>query len=201
MTVAVSRAARAGARILACASTGNTAASLAAYAAAADLASVVLAPAEGTALGKLGQALAHGATTVLLEGDFDQGMALVLEAARRGRVSLVNSANPWRLEGQKTIVFEILRQRAWDPPDWIVFPAGNLGNAAAFGKALREARAAGWIDQSPRLAAVQAAEAAPFAQAFERGFDRLEPPVRAHLRQRDSHRRPGVLPARGAQPA
>ncbi|MEM7308216.1 MAG: threonine synthase [Planctomycetota bacterium] len=178
MTVAVGRARRAGARLLACASTGNTAASLAAYAGAAGLPCVVLAPERGTALGKLSQAIAHGARTLLLRGDFDEGMRLVLAAAEEGRVALVNSANPWRLEGQKTIVLELLAQRGWEPPDWIVFPAGNLGNCAAFGKALREARAFGWIDRVPRLAAVQAEGAAPFAAAFGRGFDRLEP-VRA----------------------
>ncbi len=175
MTVAVSRAKLAGAKLLACASTGNTAASLAAYAAAAELPCVVLAPEKATALGKLSQAIAHGARTVLLRGDFDAGMKLVRAAADEGRVTLLNSANPWRIEGQKTIVFEILRERGWDPPDWIVFPAGNLGNCAAFGKALHEARDAGLIDRLPRLAAVQAAGAAPFAAAFERGFDELRP--------------------------
>ncbi len=178
MTVAVARARAAGAALLACASTGNTAASLAAYAGAAGLACAVLAPERGTALGKLGQAQAHGARTVLLRGDFDDGMRLVLELAREGRFALLNSANPWRLEGQKTLVLEVLRARGWSPPGWLVFPAGNLGNCAAFGKALAEALSAGWIARAPRLAAVQASGAAPFAAAFERGFDRLEP-VRA----------------------
>jgi threonine synthase len=178
MTVAVARARAAGASLLACASTGNTAASLAAYAGAAGLACAVLAPERGTALGKLGQALAYGACTLLLRGDFDDGMRLALELAREGRFALLNSANPWRLEGQKTLVLEVLRARGWSPPDWIVFPAGNLGNCAAFGKALAEALAAGWIARAPRLAAVQAAGAAPFAAAFERGLDRLVP-VRA----------------------
>lgn len=178
MTVAVARARAAGARLLACASTGNTAASLAAYAGAAGLPCAVLAPEHGTAQGKLSQALAHGARTVLLRGDFDDGMRLILELAREGRCALLNSANPWRLEGQKTLVLEVLRERRWSPPDWIVFPAGNLGNCAAFGQALALALEAGWIQRAPRLAAVQAAGAAPFASAFERGFDRLIP-VRA----------------------
>src|SRR5204863_205856 len=93
---------------------------------------------------------------------------------------LLNSVNPFRLEGQKTIVLELLQQLGWESPDWIVVPAGNLGNTAAFGKALEEARAWGLIDHAPRLAAVQAQGAAPFAQSFREGFvqrHRLRPPV------------------------
>jgi len=175
MTVAVSRARHLGHEVLACASTGNTAASLAAYAARAGLRAAIVVPADATASGKLSQAVAHGARAVQVEGDFDAAMRLVLELARSGDVALVNSANPWRVEGQKTIVFELLAQLGWDPPDWLVFPAGNLGNAAAFGKALREARALGWIERAPRLAAVQAAGAAPFAASFAKDFASLEP--------------------------
>ena len=108
-------------------------------------------------------------------------MSAVRQLAREGLLSLVNSINPWRLEGQRTIVFELLEACGWDPPEWFVFPAGNLGNCAAFGKALRELRAAGLVQRVPRLVAVQASGAAPFAAAFERGFDRLEP-VRAETR-------------------
>jgi len=175
MTVAVSRARHLGHQVLACASTGNTAASLAAYASRAGLRAAIVVPANATASSKLSQAVAHGARAVQVEGDFDAAMGLVLELARAGDVALVNSANPWRVEGQKTIVFELLAQLGWDPPDWFVFPAGNLGNAAAFGKALREARALGWIERLPRLAAVQAAGAAPFAESFARDFASLEP--------------------------
>lgn len=175
MTVAVSRAKRDGAQVLACASTGNTSASLAAYAAHAGLRSVILVPAEATASGKLSQALACGAQALRLRGDFDAAMDLVLELAEEGHVALVNSANPWRIEGQKTILWETLAQLDWKVPDWFVFPAGNLGNAAAFGKALREARDQGWIERVPRLAAVQAAGAAPFFASFEADFARLEP--------------------------
>lgn len=178
MTVAVSRALLAGAKTLACASTGNTAASLAAYAARAGVRAVVLVPEGATARGKLAQAVAHGARVLAVAGSFDRAMVLVRELARQGQVALLNSANPFRIEGQKTIVFEVLLQSGWDPPDWLAFPAGNLGNCAAFGKALREARALGLIERAPRLVAVQAAGAAPFAAAFERGFDRLQP-VRA----------------------
>ena len=175
MTVAVSHARRLGARRVACASTGNTAASLASYAAAAGLQAVVLAPEDGTAAGKLSQAIAYGARTLLVRGDFDAGMRLVRASAEELGLYLVNSINPFRLEGQKTIVLELLQELGWRAPDWIVFPAGNLGNCAAFGKALKEARARGWIDRMPRLAAVQARGASPFAAAFEGGqFSTLE---------------------------
>jgi threonine synthase len=172
MTVGVTQARRIEARAVACASTGNTSASLAAYAAQANLPALVLVPAEGVALGKLAQALAYGARTLLVRGDFDDCLRLVEEASARLGVYLLNSINPFRLEGQKTIVLELLQQLSWDPPDWIVLPAGNLGNTAAFGKALREAHAWGLIRRVPRLAAVQAAGAAPFARSYEEGFAR-----------------------------
>ena len=170
MTVGVTQARRVGATAVACASTGNTSASLAAYAAQAGLPALVLVPAEGVALGKLAQSLAYGATTLLVRGDFDACLRLVEEASSRLGVYLLNSINPFRLEGQKTIVLEILQQLAWEPPDWIVLPAGNLGNTSAFGKALREAKDWGLISRLPRLAAVQAAGAAPFARSFQEGF-------------------------------
>jgi threonine synthase len=172
MTVGVTQARRLGARAVACASTGNTSASLAAYASQAGIPALVLVPAEGVALGKLAQALAYGARTLLVRGDFDDCLRLVEEASARLGVYLLNSINPFRLEGQKTIVLELLQQLLWEPPDWIVLPAGNLGNTAAFGKALREAHAWGLISRMPRLAAVQAAGAAPFAKSFEEGFAR-----------------------------
>ena len=175
MTVAVSRARLGGACVLACASTGNTAASLAAYAGRAGLASAVLVPAGKTASGKLSQAVAHGARVLSIRGDFDDAMRLARSLAGEGSVTLLNSANPFRVEGQKTILYEIIEAFCWSPPDWFVFPAGNLGNAAAFGKACRELLALGWIDTLPRLAAVQARGAAPFATSYERGFAPLEP--------------------------
>ncbi|HIF42229.1 MAG TPA: threonine synthase [Planctomycetes bacterium] len=174
MTVAVSRAIAGGAKALACASTGNTAASLAAYAAHAGYPAIVLLPEASTASSKLAQAIAYGARVLRVRGDFDCAMKIVAELAFRGDVALLNSANPFRIEGQKTIVFEMLQQLNWQAPDWIVFPAGNLGNCTAFGKALREALALGLIDSVPRLAAVQAEGAAPFAASFARGFDRLD---------------------------
>jgi len=170
MTVGVTQARRIGARAVACASTGNTSASLAAYAAQAGLPALVLVPAEQVAIGKLAQTLAYGAKTLLVHGDFDACLRLVEDASERLGVYLLNSINPFRIEGQKTIVLELLQQLGWESPDWIALPAGNLGNTAAFGKALREAHALGLIDRVPRLLAVQAAGAAPFAAGFSDDF-------------------------------
>lgn len=171
MTVGVTQAVRIGATAVACASTGNTSASLAAYAAQAGLPALVLVPANQVAMGKLAQSLAYGAKTLLVRGDFDDCLRLVEEASQRLGVYLLNSINPFRLEGQKTIVLEMLQQLGWEPPDWIVLPAGNLGNTAAFGKALLEAHRWGLISRIPRLAAVQAAGAAPFARSFAEDFE------------------------------
>jgi threonine synthase len=170
MTVGVTQAKRIGVAAVACASTGNTSASLAAYAAQAGLPALVLVPLDGVATGKLAQTLAYGARTLLVRGDFDDCLRLVEQASAELGVYLLNSINPFRIEGQKTIVLEILQQLSWESPDWIVLPAGNLGNTAAFGKALREAREWGLISRPPRLAAVQAAGAAPFALSFAEGF-------------------------------
>ena len=170
MTVAITQAARLGARAVACASTGNTSASLAAYAAQAGIPALVLVPRGRIAIRKLTQSLAYGATTLLVDGDFDACLRLAREASEKLGVYLVNSINPWRMEGQKTIVFELLQQLGWEPPDWIALPAGALGNTSAFGKALREAKALGLIASMPRLLAVQAAGAAPFAKSFANGF-------------------------------
>lgn len=172
MTVGVTQAKRIGARAVACASTGNTSASLAAYAAQAGIPALVLVPAGNVALGKLAQSLAYGATTLLVRGDFDDCLRLVEQAGEHLGVYLLNSINPFRVEGQKTIVLEALEQLSWNPPDWIVLPAGNLGNTAAFGKGLVEAKTWGLIDRLPRLAAVQADGAAPFARSFQESFAR-----------------------------
>ncbi len=172
MTVGVTQARRIGARAVACASTGNTAAALAAYAALAGLPALVMVPKGQVAFGKLAQALAYGARTLVVRGSFDQCLELAEQASDRLGVYLLNSVNPFRIEGQKTIVLELLQQLAWEPPAWILVPAGNLGNTAAFGKALREACEWGLIDRVPRLAAVQAAGAAPFALSFREGFAR-----------------------------
>ena len=178
MTVGVTQAHRIGATAVACASTGNTGASLAAYAALAGLPALVVIPKGQVAVGKVAQTIAYGARVLVVRGNFDRCLELVDEASRELGVYLLNSVNPFRLEGQKTIVLETLRQLAWEPPDWIVVPAGNLGNTAAFGKALAEAREWGLIDRLPRIAAIQAAGAAPFVASFQEGFvrrHRVEP--------------------------
>jgi threonine synthase len=170
MTVAMTQAKRTRARAVACASTGNTSASLAAYASQAGLPALVFVPAGQVALGKLTQTLAYGARTLLVRGNFDACLSLAREASVALNIQLLNSINPFRLEGQKTIVFELLEQLGWDAPDWIALPAGNLGNTSAFGRALRDAKALGLIERVPRLAAVQASGAAPFAQSFAEHF-------------------------------
>lgn len=161
MTVAMTWAKRCGAKIVACASTGNTSASVASYAALAGIPSVILISEKGTALGKVAQSLAYGATTVKVRGDFDDALKMLLAARDRFGLTVMNSVNPVRLEGQKTVIWEALEQLKWVAPDWIVVPAGNLGNAAAFGKAVKEARELGLISRVPRIAMVQAAGANP----------------------------------------
>lgn len=175
MTVAASQAVTSGAKAVVCASTGNTSAAVAAYAAIAGVPAVILVPEGATALGKLCQAVAYGAKTVRVRGNFDDAMRLVQEASGELGLYLLNSLNPFRVEGQKTIMFELCQQYKWDPPDWIVFPAGNLGNTTAFGKALVLAKENGLIDRVPRLLAVQATGASPFAAAYARGFSHIEP--------------------------
>ncbi|HXA18293.1 MAG TPA: threonine synthase [Thermoanaerobaculia bacterium] len=170
MTVAMTQAKRLGARAVACASTGNTSASLAAYAAQAGLRAIVFIPSGKVSTGKLAQTLAYGATVLAVRGDFDAAMQLVREASDRLGIYLVNSINPFRIEGQKTIVWELLQDLEWNAPDWIVVPAGNLGNTSSFGKALREALDAGWIATMPRLASIQASGANPFYRSFRDGF-------------------------------
>ena len=162
MTAGVSQAVRLGLKRVACVSTGNTSASMAAYAARAGLEAIILIPHGNIAFGKLGQALDYGARTLQVEANFDQILALVRLLADRLGIYLLNSVNPFRIEGQKSIVIELLDQLDWAVPDWIVLPGGNLGNVSAFGKALRELREWGFIDQEPRLAVVQAAGARPF---------------------------------------
>ena len=172
MTVGVTQAKIMGAKAVACASTGNTSASLAAYAARAEIPALIFIPTGKIAGGKLAQALAYGAHTLQIQGDFDDAMSLVQQVCNELDVYLLNSLNPFRLEGQKSIIFEILQGLNWQPPDWIVLPAGNLGNTAAFGKALYEAQQLGLIDRIPRLAAIQAEGASPFYQSYQQNFTR-----------------------------
>ena len=170
MVVGITQAVRVGARAVACASTGNTSSSLAAYAAQVGRPAIVFLPAGKVATGKVAQTLAYGARGLAVRGDFDAALRLVTECCQRLGIYLLNSVNPFRIEGQKTIVWEMLQDLAWDAPDWIAVPAGNLGNTSAFGKALREAHEGGWIARRPRLLAVQAKGANPFYRSFADAF-------------------------------
>ena len=168
MTVAVSAAKAAGATGVVCASTGNTAASMAAYAARAGLDAYALVPGGKISGAKLAQMRDYGARVVPVDGSFDDAFEK-LASVGEGRLAVVNSTNPYRIEGQKCAAYLLLEQRDWNVPDWVVLPGGNLGNASAFGKGFREALALGLIDRLPRIAVVQAAGAAPFARLWERG--------------------------------
>ncbi|HEV3201666.1 MAG TPA: threonine synthase [Bryobacteraceae bacterium] len=162
MTCGVAQALRLGLSRVACVSTGNTSASMAAYASAAGLQPLIFLPHGNISFGKLAQALEYGARTLQVEANFDQILALVRQLAERLGIYLLNSINPFRIEGQKTIMLELMDQRDWRVPDWVVLPGGNLGNTSAFGKAFREMKEWGLIDRLPRLAVIQAAGAAPF---------------------------------------
>jgi threonine synthase len=175
MTVGVSHAVAVGARIVACASTGNTSASLASYAAAAGIPAMVLIPEGKISGGKLAQTIAYGARVVQIEGDFDIALRLLRELTASHDVYLTNSINPFRPEGQKTIMLELFEQLGWDVPDVITVPGGNLGNTAAFGKAIDEAHAVGLIARKPRLMTIQAAGASPFFRYFASDWRTYEP--------------------------
>jgi threonine synthase len=175
MTCGVAQALRLGVQRVACVSTGNTSASMAAYASAAGLQPIVFIPHGNISYGKLAQALEYGARTLQVEANFDQILALVRTLAERLGIYLLNSINPFRIEGQKTIVVEMLDQRDWNPPDWIVLPGGNLGNTSAFGKALRELHALGFIAKMPRLAVIQAEGAAPFYDLMRTAAHNFQP--------------------------
>src|SRR6266581_512633 len=168
MTTAVTQAVILGARTVVCASTGNTAASLAAYAARAGLKCAILVPRGQVSHAKLAQSLDYGGIVLEIEGNFDDAMRIIRELAEDESIYLVNSINPFRIEGQKTVAAELLQQCAWQVPDHVVVPGGNLGNSAAFGKGFRELFELGVIDRLPRLQVVQADGAAPFAQLFAR---------------------------------
>ncbi len=166
MAAGVTQARIVGASRVACVSTGNTSASMAAYAAAAGMQAVIFLPAGKIAYGKLAQALEYGALTIQVDANFDRILAMIRDLAEELGMYLLNSINPFRIEGQKSIVIELLDQRGWAVPDWIVLPGGNLGNISALGKGLRELREAGLIRSLPRVAVIQAAGSAPFAAQF-----------------------------------
>jgi threonine synthase len=169
MAAAFTHARMVGARRAACASTGNTSASLALYCAATGWMNAVVFIGRGKiAHGKLAQALDHGALTLQVDGDFDDVMCRVRSAARELGLYVVNSLNPFRLEGQKTIIYRVLQALEWEAPDWIVVPGGNLGNVSAFGKALGELLDLQIIRSAPRLAVINATGASTFYELFER---------------------------------
>ena len=168
MSAAFTHAQTIGAKQAACASTGNTSASLAMYCAVTQRMRAVIFIGSGKiAYGKLSQALEYGAQTVQIEGDFDDAMLRVREVAQQLGIYLVNSLNPFRLEGQKTIMYRVLEGLRWEVPDWIVVPGGNLGNSSAFGKAFSELHCLGLIDRLPRLAVINAEGADTLYQLYE----------------------------------
>ncbi len=175
MTVGVSVAHWLGASAVACASTGNTSASMAAYAAQAGLPAIVLLPAGKVAAGKLAQAIAYGAEIRQIEGDFDQAMVDVERMCRDEGIYLLNSLNPFRILGQQSLAFEIAQQFSWDIPDWIALPAGNLGNTSALGMGLLRAFQLGLIAKLPRIAAIQATGANPFYSSYITHFEQFAP--------------------------
>jgi threonine synthase len=169
MTAAFTHARMTGAKRAACASTGNTSASLAVYCSATGLMRAIIFIGSGKiAYGKLAQSLDHGALTVQIAGDFDDAMQRVQQISKKLGIYLVNSVNPFRLEGQKTIMYRILEAMRWEVPDWIVVPGGNLGNVSSFGKAFIELMDLGLIKRPPRLAVINAAGANTFYQLYEK---------------------------------
>ena len=173
MTAGVSFARRLGVPVVACASTGDTSAAMASYAAQVrGLRAIVVLPSGRVSLEQLSQPIAAGCLTLSVPADFDGCLRLLREVCRRRPIYLLNSINPIRIEGQKSIAFEILQQLGWRPPDWLIVPVGNAGNISAIGKGLFELRALGVIDRVPRLLGAQAEAAAPLVQAWREGFRR-----------------------------
>ena len=169
MTAAFTHARMTGATRAACASTGNTSASLAVYCAATQLMRGVIFIGSGKiSYGKLSQALEHGALTLQIQGDFDDALRRVQEVSRQLGIYLVNSVNPFRLEGQKTIMYRVLEALRWEVPDWVVVPGGNLGNVSSFAKAFGELADLGLISRVPRLAVINAAGACTFHELYEK---------------------------------
>jgi threonine synthase len=169
MTVGVTKALELGMKSVACASTGNTSASLAVYGARAGVPVIVLLPAGKVALGKVAQALMHGARVISIKGNFDDALRLVRELCVKNDIYLLNSINPYRLEGQKTIGFEIVDYFGWEVPDRIILPVGNAGNITAIFKGLNELKKLGIIDRIPKMTGIQAEGSAPIVRAIKSG--------------------------------
>ncbi len=179
MTTGVTEAKHVGAKIVGCASTGNTSGSMAAYAARAGIKARVYLPAGQISMAKLAQSLDYGAEVVQIEGNFDHALDRMLNGTDP-ELYFLNSINPYRIEGQKTVMYELMEQCGWNPPDNVVVPGGNLGNSSAFGKALMELKALGFIDKVPRLVVVQAAGANPFSRAWKTGAAEVQPVDNPH---------------------
>ena len=175
MTMGVSHAKELGATTVGCASTGNTSASLAAYAAKAGMKCAVFLPDGNVAMGKLAQALFFGAKVLAIDGNFDDALALARKMADERKLYLLNSINPYRPEGQKSVLFEIMDQLCYDVPDRIILPVGNAANIWAVYKACMELKEVGWIDKVPMLTGIQAAGSAPVARAFAAKQNNFEP--------------------------
>lgn len=169
MTMGVSHAKELGAKIVGCASTGNTSAALAAYASKAGMQCAVFLPSGKVAMGKLAQALFFGAKVLSVDGNFDDALALARKMHDEKKLYLLNSINPYRPEGQKSVLFEIIDQLRYEVPDRIILPVGNAANIWAVYKACQELKEVGWIDKIPMLTGIQAAGAAPIAAAFHGG--------------------------------
>jgi len=162
-------------RAVACASTGDTSAALAAYAAAADIRAMVILPRGKVSTAQLVQPLANGATVLAVDGDFDACMAIVKRLAEEEGVYLANSMNSLRIEGQKTVAIEMVQQFDWEVPDWVIIPGGNLGNVSALGAGFLMMRDLGIIQKLPRICVAQAQAANPLYLAYRAGWDKFEP--------------------------
>jgi len=175
MSVGITKALELGVDIVGCASTGNTSASLAAYAARAGLRCIVLLPSGKVALGKLAQAMFHGAEVLSVRGNFDEALETITALALQGKLYLLNSVNPFRLEGQKSIGFEIVDDLGWKSPDRIILPVGNAGNISAIWKGVKEFYNAGFIGDLPMMTGIQAEGAAPIVRAIRENKDDIVP--------------------------
>lgn len=175
MTVGVTKAIELGMETIACASTGNTSAALAIYGAKAGVPAIVLLPEGKVALGKIGQALMHGAKVIMLKGNFDEALALVRELCEEEPIYLLNSVNPYRLEGQKTIAFEIVDQLGFEVPDRVIVPVGNAGNITAINKGFKEFVTLGITDKRPKMTGIQTEGASPIVKAYKEGVDQITP--------------------------
>jgi len=176
MSVGITKAVELNTKTVICASTGNTSASLAAYAAKAGLQCIALIPSGKIAYGKLAQAMIYGAKVVQIRGNFDHALKMVLELSEKHReIYLLNSINPYRLEGQKSLAYEICDQLNREPPDRVVLPVGNAGNISAIWKGFTEFHKLGLIDKLPKMTGIQAEGAAPIARAIKNGKDKIVP--------------------------